>query len=295
LGFLPQTGVKIGQRWTVENWAVQMLTGTEALLKSNVSCELESVKNDLARVRFDGSLEGAIQGATTEINLTGHYVFDLKRNYLRSVELRQTEKRGVGSVSPGMDVLATVKLSRSPALGQGKLTDDVHAKIPLEPEAEQLELMLELPWNASLRHSRDWHIFQKSSQQTVLRLVEGGGLIAQCNLSPLAEPKPGERMSEAQFHGLVTKGLGESLKSIIKYETIAENGELAIDRIIATGQSQDINMTWHYYQATSPAGNLLFFFAFETDLKDKLGEEDRKLVQSLKIQKPELIPAGGER
>ena len=294
LGFLPQTKVALGAKWAVENWAVQMLTGTEALLKSNVSCELESIKNDLARVRFDGTVEGAIQGATTVINLTGHYTFDMKRNYLRSVDLKQTEKRGVGPVSPGMDVLASVKLSRSPAIGNGKLTEAIAEKIPLEPEADQLELLLPLPWNATITHSRDWHIFQRTANQTVLRLVDGGSLIAQCNISRFAE-ETGERMSEPQFRELVKKGLGESLKSITGYETLAEGPDLTIDRLTAQGESQKIEMTWRYYQAATPAGRILFFVAFETDLKEKLGEADLNLVKSLKMKKPELIPAGGEK
>jgi hypothetical protein len=40
---------------------------------------------------------------------------------------------------------------------------------------------------------------------------------------------------------------------------------------------------------------MLFFFAYETNLKEKLGEEDLKLVKSLTMEKPELIPAGGEK
>ncbi len=295
LGLLPQTKVEVGQKWTAESWAVQMLTGTEALLKSSVSCELESVKNLLARVKFDGSVEGAIQGATTEINLTGHYVFDLKKNYLRSVELRQTEKRGVGAVSPGMDVVASMKLSRSPDITEGQLKADALEQIPLEPTPEQLELDLKLPWNAAISHSRDWHIFQRTPHQTVLRLIQEGNLIAQCNLSPLSEPKTGNRMSETEFRELVKKSLGESLKTIAGYETLSSADDLTIDRLIAQGESQKINMTWHYYQAMTKAGRMLFFVAVETDLKEKLGDRDLSLVKSLKMEKPELIPAGGEK
>lgn len=295
LGLLPQTEVEVGQKWTPESWAVQMLTGTEALLKTSVSCELESVKDQLARVKFDGRVEGAIQGATTEINLTGHYVFDLKKNYLRSVELRQTEERGVGAVSPGMDVSASIKLSRSPSITEGKLKPATIEQIPLEPSAEQLVLELKLPWNATISHSRDWHIFQRTPHQTVLRLIQDGNLIAQCNLSPLSEPKTGNRMSETEFRELVKKGLGESLKTIQAYESLSEAEDLTIDRLIALGESQKINMTWHYYQAVTKAGRMLFFVAVETDLKEKLGEEDLKLVKSLKMEKPELIPASGQK
>jgi hypothetical protein len=295
LGLLPQTKVEAGQKWTPENWSVQMLTGTEALLKSSVSCELESVKDQLARVKFDGTVEGAIQGAATEINLTGHYIFDLKRNYLRSVELKQTEKRGVGAVSPGMDVVASMKLSRSPAITEGNLTAKALEEIPLEPEPEQLMLIQKLPWNATVSHGRDWHVFQQTPHQTVLRLIEEGSLIAQCNMSPLSEPKAGNRLNETAFRELVKQGLGESLKSIISYETLSDAADLSIDRITATGESQKIDMTWHYYQVATKAGRMLFFVAFETGLKEKLGEEDLKLVKSLTMKKPELIPAGGEK
>lgn len=294
LGLLPHTKVKVGQKWTVENWAAQMLTGAEALLKSSVACELDSVKNDLAKVRVSGKVEGAVLGATTEIEVSGSYVFDLKQNYVRSIELKQTEKRGVGAVSPGMDLVANVKLNRSPQTKAGELTEAAAGRIPLEPSAEQLELVLALPWNATIAHSRDWHVFQQTPQQTVLRFVKGGGLVAQCNLSPLSvKGKPA--ISESELRALVKKGLGESLKSIVSSHAIKDPSDLSLHRIIAQGESQKIDMTWHYYRAAAEGRQMLFFVAFETDLKEQLGEEDLKLVKTLKMRKPTLIPASGEK
>ncbi len=295
LGLLPQTKVKIGQKWTPENWAVQMLTGTEALLKSTVSCELESVRNELAKVRVSGELEGAVQGATTKIELSGHYVIDTKRNFLRSVELKQTEKRGVGAVSPGMDVTANLVLSRTPADGNGQLTEKAIDNIPLEPKEDQLRLVLKLPWNATVSHNRDWHVFTKQQNLTVLRLIKGGSLIAQCNLSPLSKSKTGNRMSETEFRDLAKKGLGESLKSIESANTLSDKADEYIHRIIAKGESQKIDMTWHYYLTEKKDRQMLFFVAFETGLKEKLGEDDLKLVQSLKLEQPKLIPSSGEK
>lgn len=295
LGLLPQTKVEVGQKWTVESWAAQMLTGTEALLKSDVSCELESVKNQVAKVRISGSVEGAIQGATTKIELSGSYLFDTDRNYLRSVELKQTEKRGVGPVSPGMDVVATVKLDRSPTTNAGQVTVAAAEKIPLEPQPEQLQLLLQLPWNATVSHSRDWHVFQRTPHLTVLRFVKGGSLVAQCNLSPLDAPKDGQPMTESEFRELVKKGLGESLKSIASSHSIPAENATQLHRIVAKGESQKIDMTWHYYLAASEGRQMLFFVAFESDLKEQLAEADLKLVKTLRIQKPKLIPASGEK
>lgn len=295
LGLLPQTKVEVGQKWTVETWAAQMLTGTEALLKSDVACELESVKNHIAKVQIQGSVEGAIQGATTKIELSGFYLFDIDRNYLRSVELKQTEERGVGAVSPGMDVVATVKLDRSPTTESGQVTEAAAEKIPLEPEPEQLQLVLQLPWNATVSHTRDWHVFQRTPHLTVLRYLKGGSLIAQCNLSPLAEPKDGQPLTESAFRELVKKGLGDNLKSIASSHSIPTETKLQLHRIVAKGESQKIDMTWHYYLASSQGRQMLFFVAFESDLKEQLGEADLKLVKTLEMQQPKLIPASGEK
>ncbi|MCA9070166.1 MAG: hypothetical protein KDA84_14635 [Planctomycetaceae bacterium] len=295
LGLLPQTKVEVGQKWTVETWAAQMLTGTEALLKSDVSCELDYVRNNTAKVRIQGSVEGAIQGATTKIELSGYYLFDTDRNYLRSVELKQTEKRGVGAVSPGMDVVATVKIDRSPTTDAGQVTQAATEKIPLEPKAEELQLLLQLPWNASVSHSRDWHVFQRTQHLTVLRLVKGGSLIAQCNLSPLAERNDNQPIRESEFRELVKKGLGDRLKSIVSSHAVPTDSETKLLRIVAKGESQKIDMTWHYYLATAQGRQMLFFVAFESDLKEQLDEADLKLVKTLRMQKPKLIPASGEK
>ena len=45
-------------------------------------------------------------------------------------------------------------------------------RFPLEPEATLTHLSLELPWNARLKHARDWHVFHVRSQVAVLRLLE---------------------------------------------------------------------------------------------------------------------------
>ena len=201
----------------------------------------------------------------------------------------------MGPVSPGMDVTAKVKLDRSPAIREGDLTEAAAENIPLEPKPEQLRLTLKLPWNASVSHDRDWHVFQRTPELTVLRFVKAGSLIAQCNLSPLKASKPDEHLSEAEFRDLVRKGLGEKLKSIVRSHTLTDEGGFYLHRIIAQGESQKIDMTWHYYLAAGKDRQMLFFVAVETELKDKLGDADLELVKTLNFQTPELIPASGER
>ena len=54
--------------------------------------------------------------------------------------------------------------------------------------------------------------------------------------------------------------------------------------------------TWLTIAATVFAGFLVVFFvAFESGLKEKLGEDDLKLVKTLRMLEPKLIPASGEK
>lgn len=285
MGLLPRTPVEVGDYWDVESWVTQMLTATEAVLKSELKCTLESVEDDKAKVKVEGTIEGAVQGANTEIDITGHYIFDVKREYVTIVKLKQVERRGVGAVSPGMQVTATVDLNRAidtKDKSLAKVADD----LPLEPQPADLMLSLQLPGNSELAVSRDWHLFQRSEKQTVLRLVQKGGLVAQCNLSPLPPAEAGGHLKPDEFKQDVRKTLGDKLKKIESADELDAKGGRFLYRVVATGTGQkDVELTWHYYLVADPGGKqFVVVFAFDSKQSEKFEGEGRRLVDRLKIR-----------
>jgi hypothetical protein len=295
LALLPKSNVESGEKWSPEAWVLQTLAGIDAVTKSELSCEIESATADVAVVKFTGAIEGATVGAATSVNVSGKLRYDRKGRYVRSVEMEQKEKRSVGAVSPGLTVTAKVTLERSPSADQGVLTDAVAEKIPLEPDVSVLMLNYDAPWGIRLVHDRDWHVFHHSGDSAILRLLDKGSLVAQCNLHLMTPAKAGQHTSEEAFQADIQKGLGDQFKSFAGAEEIKTDDGRYLYRVVVDGEGKSkadnavkpVPTKWVYYLCASPSGQQTSLaFAVQSDLFEKLGNRDLAMVKSLKFLTP---------
>jgi hypothetical protein len=294
VALLPPKEVEPGEKWRADSWVVQMLTATEAVLKSDLSCELVSVESGVAKVSFTGNVEGATDGASATVGVTGHYLFDIAKKHLKHLELTQTEKRSVGPVSPGMDVTAKMVLDRAPTNIAAPLDDALLDKVPLEPEPARLLLSFASPWDARFFYERQWHVFHQTEQLAVLRLLDKGSLIAQCNISRIPPAAPGKHTPETQFQNDIKTALGEKLKSIVKAEELPRNDKRFVYRVTAEGVTNDVPMHWIYYLCADPSGRqMAFVFAVETKLLERLGDRHHSIVDALEFLPPTAAPRTG--
>ena len=78
-------------------------------------CEVRSVvtgeSHNQVRIRMAGTVHGTIDGAPTEIDLRGAYLFHLDRRRITKFNLAIKEKRTANEVVPGLDIVAQVKLT----------------------------------------------------------------------------------------------------------------------------------------------------------------------------------------
>jgi hypothetical protein len=200
VALLPADRVEVGETWQTSRWAFQFLTAFEAVEKGSLECKLESIEADVARVSMTGEVVGGILGAASQVKFTGHYLFDLKAQCLTQIELNQTENRSVGAASPGLHVTAKAVLKRQPLGDFPALSDPAIASIPREPEPGSLLLMLDsAEWGIKIYHDRQWHLFHQSSSVSVLRFMDKGTLVAQCNVSQVGAAPPGKHIAEKQL------------------------------------------------------------------------------------------------
>ncbi|WP_166825146.1 hypothetical protein [Thalassoroseus pseudoceratinae] len=290
LGLLPPKPVEVGESWTPETWVPQMLTSTEALLKADLTCRLESAENDRAEISFQGEVEAALEGATTKLRLTGNLTFDLRQNYIRHVELTQTEQRTVGPVSPGMDVTASMTVDRSPAARNGRLTRRQADATPLEPTAEMLALQLQLANGTTVSHNRDWRVFHQSGRNAILRWVDEGSLIAQANLTTLPNAAPGNHLQAAQFEANIKKGLADADR-IVSSKRVADANRF-IHRIDVTGRTRDLDMIHRYYLIADKSGRQgIWRFSFEKELEKQFGDADSAIIEQTTFVDRSVTPA----
>jgi hypothetical protein len=294
---LPESAVEPGDTWKVPDWGIQMLTSLEALEKGSIECRLASLKDQVARIEVAGEATGAVLGASAGIKVEGHVLFDVEQKCIQRVELTQSEKRDVGTVSPGLDVAAKVVLTRTVVDQPKHLTDKEIAELPLEPNPATLLLMFDAPdWGVRMYPERSWHLFHKTTTVAVLRLLEKGSLIAQCNVRRLEPAEAGKHLSEEQFQADIERSLGKGFRQFVQSEKIENREGLHVLRVVASGgaerktaknEIESIPMQWIYYLVAHPDGRqMAFVFTVEPERLEILKSRDMSLVSSL-----EFLPA----
>jgi len=288
LAALPTQDVELEETWTVPDWAAQMFAGIEAATTTKLTGKLLSVKDNQATLQFTGEVSGATAGAEVKVILNGTANFDLKQQMLTSFKLTQQEQRSISTVSPGMDVTATIQWKRSKALPSEAIPDMPTSGIPLDPPPISKLLQFQSKhWNVRLQHDRNWHLFQELPEVTVMRLVESGSLISQCNIAKIRSARPGEHVPPEQFEKDIRTSLADQLSDIVDAgEVPSDNGNF-IFRVITAGSATDLEMIWVYYLCANPDGRQVsFVFAVERANLEVLNDRDLAIVKSL-----EFLPA----
>ena len=292
---LPDRDVEIGEEWKPADWAVQMLTAMEAVEESSMSCTLASVEGDTGRVTFSGNAAGVRLGAPSNIDLEGEFDYDFKDKLITKIRLNQKEKAAIGTVTPGIDTQVRVTVDRTLTEADGGLTEAVLESLPLEPPPERLPLILNAePWRLRLVHGRSWHVFHASYENTpkvvILRLLEQGSFLCQCNFSPVASVEAGRHTPLAEYEASIQQALGEQFQEFAERTEVPTEDGRKIFRVTAVGNYQVpegdevkiVPMSWTYYLVTHPSGRQVsFVFAVEPKMRESLADRDVRLVESL--------------
>lgn len=284
---LPGRPVAVGESWEPPSWVAPALAGADLAIDHKLTCRLDAVRDGRATVTLDGKVQGASKGANSETTLSGQLTYDLKFGAITDAEITQKETRAIGPLSPGMKLTLTSAVRRNVLPPDAGIADQVAEAVPLETSADSLRVEYAAPFGVSLAGDRDWQLFHQTGQLLILRLLDRGGLIAQCNLAPAPTVKPGERTPEPQFQEDIRRSLGEQLTEIVSAEEVKTPGDAAIYRVTAAGKVKETERVWRYYLVTAPDGRqAAFVFTVEPTNLRRLDDRDLKLVTSLRFLAP---------
>jgi hypothetical protein len=103
-GLLAGKAVAVGETWKPNNAVTQALCHFEGLTEQDVSCKLESVKDNIAHVKVTGTAQGIELGALVKVQVDAAYQFDLVRKRIVGVDWKQKDERDQGPASPASTV-----------------------------------------------------------------------------------------------------------------------------------------------------------------------------------------------
>jgi hypothetical protein len=282
---LPADAVRIGDQWSHSDDLVSGLLGLDAVSQNDIQSVLKGVSEGRARLELAGRVLGAVGGVATEIEVKAKYRFDFNERRVTGLGLLVKEKRAIGHVNTGLDVVAKLQLALAPSEECDELSEKALAGLPSEFGPEFLALQCSSPTKKfRIFHSRDWHLMTDAGEMLALRYLDRGELVAQCNVSSLADVEPQKEPSLATFQHDLEQSLGKSFERFVEASESTTSTGCRIYRIIAEGRVSDLPIQWHYYLVADGAGQLaVFAFTVETDLAERLGDADAALVASIEF------------
>jgi len=284
---LPVQAVAVGATWEHSPEQMALLLGLDAASVSTVASTLKSCTAQEARMELAGKVEGAIGGVATELELAGKYTFDRVSNQITWLALRIQERRSIGHVSPGLDVIANLQVSIAPLAECEQLADAVVEAVPAAPDPDVL--LLEHASAAGgyrMLYDRRWHVMDEDALSVVLRCVDRGELVAQCNVAAVAAPGA-EPVTLEAFQRDVQKSLGAAFGEFVRAtQGTTPRGYRLLD-VLVHGQAAGLPIVWHYFHLSEGSDRqMVLAFTYEQGLADAMAGQAEAFLGRVQFERP---------
>lgn len=289
---LPTEPVAVGSTWAVPETAARAIGDYEAIATNTLRCRLESFDETTALIRIAGEVRGAARGGEGTLTIEGTLSFDRGANLITALKLQRHEVRKPGQVEAGLDFRGTLNVQRGPAEIPAELSDGILAAQTRDAggDGDGLDLLQfeSTDGRFLLLHDRAWHIFWEDDRLAVLKRLERGELLAQCNLSRGPNAGPGRHQDPAQFRADIHKALGNRFVAWVGAgELDRDDGGYAY-KVAVRGKEGEQEILWYYYLLANPGGEqLLAAFTLNAADADRFGNQDSQLIGSLRWKDPQ--------
>ena len=126
---LPAKPVAEGDSWANDAAVMGPLLTLDTVAVCEVQSILDSCNESYAKIRLAGVVHGTADGAATEQDVRGVYLFDRRLHRVTRLNLAVREIRSIGGATPGLDAVAKVQIAITPIEKSAHLDDDAVAKI----------------------------------------------------------------------------------------------------------------------------------------------------------------------
>ena len=326
-GLRPGRPVTEGEAWKLSGDLVAGLLAIDTVESGGIEARLTAVAAGGATIMLQGTVTGAVDGVPTRIEVTGRAeaaagaTDDGGKAWLidgpvTAIEATVSERREAGWVAPGLDVEATIAITRSgqtapPATaGEGGPEDPASLAAGLAPPAADRPAGAGRPGMVWQRHRHGryatvldarWRVVEDGPEGLVLRFSDRGRLVAQCSILPLPRVAADAAPVEATVCDDVRRSLGEQFGLLTESEASTREDGTRIVRVVAEGAADGRPFRWIHYVLTDPAGHrVAATFMHEPGLADRFAAADRELVAGL-VALPDararqaVTPAAGPR
>ena len=282
---LPGKEIAEGEGWDHDKAAIGPLLGMDHVAVCEVRSVVTGESNNQVQIRLAGTVHGTVDGAPTEIEVRGAYLFHLKRHRITKFNLAIQEKRTVSEVVPGLDIVARVKLTIVPAARKDQLGADLTERVSDTSRPLNRALLYDgSQLGFRFLHNATWYITAEQSDILSLRHLQEGDLTAHCNLSTLPPRSAGRETTLEEFERDVRTSIGNHLEKVTaSRQWTTSQGNTCLG-VIALGKVKDVPVQWRYYLIAAPdMPRVSMAVTVEQSLIERFADADRQLVNSMEL------------
>ena len=141
-------------------------------------------------------------------------------------------------------------------------------------------------------HDRNWHVLVDRHDVTILRFVENGELVAQCNITRLADAAPDKQLGMQSFQADIRRVLDKNFGQFLESAESKNEHELRTLRSTVSGEASDLPIQWNYYHLTDSKGRQAsLVFTMDAKLLERFAAADQTIVSSIELTDKSSQPA----
>lgn len=277
---LPQNG----DSWQHPDELIAQLLNLDAVTANDVSSSAIEIDDVIARMTIKGKVIGSVDGVITELDINGKYNLDRHAGYVSWIALTISEDRNVGPSVPGFKVDARIRVAVE------EIADESFARQAIKSAVTGPSAGLQLiefePQDSSFTvlHGREWHVLSNSPKHAVLRMVNDGQTVAQCNMRELPIEGKSKALSLEKFQQEVVKGLSSANPQIVDATEAVNPAGLRVLRVQVSGIVSNATVQWIYHLATSDDGRgISYIFTMAGDQAEEFGVADLEFTSTLRF------------
>jgi hypothetical protein len=281
---LPNKELHDGDGWDHDPATIGALLGMDHVAVCEVRSVVTGEENRQVKVRLAGTVHGTFEGASTEIDLRGAYLFHLDEGRITKFNLALKEIRKPNEITPGLDVVAKLSLVAAPLGKKAGLFEKAAIEKARVQTGESLsELLVESPERGyRFRYGSSWYITAKQREFMSLKLLRQGDPVAHCNVTTLPARPVDRPTTLQQFEADVCKSLGDKLGRVEAATEWANAAGHQCLGVIATGEVEGVPVEWRYYLvAADGLRQATVSVTVEQAMLEKFGDADKSIVDSM--------------
>jgi hypothetical protein len=286
---LPTEPVADGESWPASAAVIAALLTLDSVAVCEVQSVLEEFNASFAKVRLVGVVHGTADGAATEQEVRGVYLFDRRLRRITRLNLAVREKRSIGGATPGLDAVAKLQITIEAVDSVPELNDTAIAAATNGKLTPPRDLVLESPaMGFRIQHDRNWFVTSKQRENVTLRRVDGSDLVAQCTLTMLPPKSAGRQTTLEQFQKDIVYTLGKGFGELVSTRQWQNAHGHYCYEVVARGNVDQVPVEWHYYLVARESGHRISAaVTIEGPMVERMSDIDRQLIQGLELFPPQ--------